>query len=436
VVAVSPTLAINETVEERRAAGEPVLHLGFGEAGLPVLPEVAETLVRAVARNSYAPVTGTPPARAAAARWFMRRGLPTDPEQVVFAPGSKPLLYALLASLPGDVVLPQPSWVSYAAQVKLCHKQVISVPAPAPAGGVPDPDLLPAALRRARDAGLSPGVMVLTLPDNPTGTIAGMDLVERVCQVAVDHDLAIVSDEIYRDLAYEPSVHPSPTLLAPERCFVTTGLSKSLALGGWRIGFARFPHGVLGDGTRRDVVGLASEVWSSLAEPMQEVAAHVLDEPPEVVDHINASRRLHQAVATAVYDELHALGVSCRRPEAAFYVYPDMAPHRETLARHGITTGAELATHLLERHGVGVLPGEAFGDDPCALRFRVATSLLYGRSEAERWMALHSPDPLALPWIAQALDTFRTALRALLGVAAPGSPVPRRRSGNGVARIG
>lgn len=436
MVALSPTLAINESLEERRAAGEPVLHLGFGEAGLPVLPEVAETLVHAVSRNRYAPVTGTPPARAAASRWFMRRGVPTDPEQIVFAPGSKPLLYALLACLPGDVVLSQPSWVSYAAQARLAGKRVLSVPTPAEAGGVPDPDLLVDALRRARSTGTSPGVLVLTLPDNPTGTIADPALVERVCQVAVEHDLAIVSDEIYRDLAYEPSVHPSPALLAPERCFVTGGLSKSLSLGGWRIGFARFPHGVLGDRTRREVVGLASEVWSSLAEPMQEVAAHVLDDPPEVVDHVNASRRLHQAVSTAVYDELVTVGAICRRPQAAFYLYPDMAPHRETLVRRGITTGAELTSHLLEQYGVGVLAGEAFGDDPVALRFRVATSLIYGRSDAERWMALHSPDPVGLPWIAEALDTFRTTMRALVGRQGLDDRQNRWRQGNITARIG
>ena len=84
------------------------------------------------------------------------------------------------------------------------------------------------------------------------------------------------------------------------------------------------------------------------------------------------------------------------------------------LARRGVTTGAELAEHLLDAHGIGVLPGEVFGDEPAALRFRVATALLYGRSDGERWTALHAPDPLALPWIADALVRLRCGLAATL----------------------
>jgi aspartate aminotransferase len=435
VIAVSATLAINERLQARQAAhgpgdGPAGLHLGFGEAGLPVLPEVADLLARGGRANSYAPVAGSLEARRAAAGWFARRGLPTEPDQIVLGPGSKALLYALLASLPGPVVLPAPSWVSYAAQAALAGKPVLRVPVPESTGGVPDPDLLHDALRHAggssgrngsegagvdRPAGhAATGVLVLTVPDNPTGTVAGGDLVRRVCAVAAEHGLAVVADEIYRDLAYDPAGCTSPAEVVPERCFVTTGLSKSMALGGWRIGCARFPAGELGESTRAAVLGLASEVWSSLARPMLDVVAYVMDEPAEVTAHVAASRRLHQRVATAVHDKLVAAGARVRRPGAAFYLYPDFGSRRELLARRGITTGAELAEHLLEAHGVGVLPGEVFGDDPAALRFRVATGLLYGATDGQRWTALHAPDPLALPWIAAALTTLRNALSATL----------------------
>src|SRR5690606_16036562 len=159
-------------------------------------------------------------------------GLPTDPDQVVLAPGSKALLHALVTALPGDVVLPVPSWVSYAAQAALAGKQVVGVPVPAAAGGVPDPDLLDGALRRARAAGRDPGVLIVTLPDNPTGTVADEALVRRVCAVAEDHDLAIVSDEIYRDLSWARRPVTSPATVAPERTIVTSGLSKSVGQGG------------------------------------------------------------------------------------------------------------------------------------------------------------------------------------------------------------
>ncbi|HET6949849.1 MAG TPA: pyridoxal phosphate-dependent aminotransferase [Acidimicrobiales bacterium] len=414
-VPLSPTLALNEDLEARRAAGQPVLHLGFGEAGLPALPGLTRALRRAAPRNRYAPVAGSAEARGAAAGWFRRRDLPTDAAQVVLAPGSKPLLYAVIAALPGAVVLPRPSWVSYAAQAALAGKAVVGVPVPAAAGGVPDPDLLPDALARARRAGQRPGILLLTLPDNPTGTLAGPGLLSRICAIAGEHDLVVVCDEIYRDLCYEWPDFRGPAHLLPERTIVTSGLSKSVALGGWRIGFARFPSSTFGDDARRRVVGVASEVWSSMAGPMQDVAAHVLAEPPEVVDHVEASRRLHRTVARAVHDDLLAAGARCRTPDAAFYLYPDLAPWRDGLARLGVTTGAVLARHLLDRHGVGVLPGGSFGDDPAALRFRAATSLLYGRTDDQRWAALRSPDPLALPWIAEALATLRATWAALAG---------------------
>jgi aspartate aminotransferase len=277
---------------------------------------------------------------------------------------------------------------------------------------VPEPTRLRDALAAARAAGRSPGTLLLTLPDNPTGTLAPDDAVRRVCAIARDEGLAVVSDEIYRDLCWGGAV-TSPAAVVPERAYVTGGLSKSLALGGWRIGFARFPAGDDGARTRARVVGLASEVWSALPGPMQDVAAYALDDPPDVTDHVEASRRLHRIVTTAVFEVLHAAGAHCRPPAAGFYLYPGFAAARPVLARAGITTGAQLADHLLERHGVGVLAGEAFGDEPEALRFRVATSLLHGRTDAERWAALRSADPLALPWIATALDTLRSALRDL-----------------------
>ncbi|WP_243745263.1 pyridoxal phosphate-dependent aminotransferase [Streptomyces hainanensis] len=409
LTAHSATLAIDETLRARRAAGERVLHLGFGEAGLPV-PDPVLTVLRAAAdRNGYGPVAGSPEAREAAAGWFSRRGLATHAAQIVLAPGSKPLLYALLAALPGDVVLPRPAWVSYAAQSALAGKRVIGVPVPPEAGGVPDPEALAGALRAAPEA----GVLVLTVPDNPTGTVVDRDRLRAVCEVADRHGLAVVADEIYGELLHDGGTIPRAAAFLPERTVVTTGLSKSMALGGWRIGLARVPDGPWGDAARARLVGVASEVWSALAAPMQAVAAYVLADPPEVRSHIDAARRLHGTVARAVHDEFTAVGADCRPPTAGFYLYPDLSPRRGALAAHGITDGASLATALLDRHGIGVLPGHAFGDDPQALRFRAATSLLYGDTTAERWETLRSAAPLDLPWVAAATTHLRQALRAL-----------------------
>ncbi|MBV9026167.1 MAG: aminotransferase class I/II-fold pyridoxal phosphate-dependent enzyme [Streptomycetaceae bacterium] len=418
----SATLAINEALQARRAAGEKVLHLGFGEAGLPVPDPVAAALSAAARRNGYGPVAGSAQAREAAAGWFGRRGVPTGAEQVLFAPGSKALLFALLAVLPGDVVLPCPAWVSYAAQAALAGKRTVSVPVPAQAGGVPDPALLEQALREARAAGARPGILVLTVPDNPTGTIGRPEHLRAVCEIADRSGLAVVCDEIYAELCHHGSA-PMAVRHLPERTIITSGLSKSMALGGWRIGFARVPTGPWGSRLLPELVGVASEIWSSLAAPMQAVAAYILQDPPEVLSHIDAARRLHARVAAAVHATFTTAGAVCRRPEAGFYLYPDFEPMRPALEALGITTGSALAATLLEQQGVGVLTGEAFGDTARGLRARVATSLLYGESDAERWTALRSDDPLSLPWIAASLEHLRSALAALTGA-------PQGRSGS------
>ncbi|MGH3435169.1 MAG: pyridoxal phosphate-dependent aminotransferase [Sciscionella sp.] len=409
----SATLAINEKIDARRAAGLPVIHLGFGEAGLPVPPEVAAALAEATTANAYGPVAGSPDTRRAVAGYYTRRGLPTEADGVVLAPGSKALLYAALAALPGDLVLPIPCWVSYAAQAQLTGKRVIGVPIPEDAGGIPDPERLERALTQARAAGADPRIMILTLPDNPTGTQAGTDAVKRVCELAEQYDMVIISDEIYRDLAYDPSAQLSPATLLPERTVVTGGLSKNMALGGWRIGFARLPDGAPGRELHSEIIGIASEIWSSLAMPMQAAASYVLDEPEPVVEHIAAARRLHATVSGAVHAAFTEAGANCRIPTAAFYCYPDFEPLRPALRARGLTTGVALAEHLLEEHGVGVLAGEHFGDAPDAYRFRVASSLLYGEASAQRWEALRSTDPLALPWIADTLSQLRSVLATL-----------------------
>ncbi|SDL84253.1 aspartate aminotransferase/hypothetical protein [Nonomuraea maritima] len=404
-VTLSATLAANEDIERRRRAGERVLHLAFGEAGLPVHPALRDRLAAASERNGYGPVAGTPGLRAAAAGYWTRRGLATDPDLVVSGPGSKPLLYGLLLAIGGDIVLPMPSWVSYAAQADLVGSRPIMVPPPRGEGGVPDPDLVTAAVTRARAAGRTVSSLLVTLPDNPTGRLATPETVGRLAQVARDLDLVIISDEIYRDLVHDPAApYVSPADLAPERTIITTGLSKSLALGGWRIGVARLPSGR--HDLRARLLAVASEIWSAPAAPVQEAAAYAFGEPPELTERIARSRRLHGLVARAVHERFVAIGARVDAPQGGFYLYPD-------LSHLGLGGSTELTKVLLEEHGIGVLPGHAFGDDPAAARVRVAVSLLHGDTTEQRMTALGSDDPLRLPWIAANLDFLATGLAHL-----------------------
>ncbi|WP_219462505.1 pyridoxal phosphate-dependent aminotransferase [Nonomuraea rhizosphaerae] len=404
-VTLSATLAANEDIERRRRAGERVLNLAFGEAGLPVHPALRDKLVAASERNGYGPVAGAAGLRSAAAGYWTRRGLTTDPEMVVCGPGSKSLLYGVLLAIGGDIVLPMPSWVSYAAQADLVGAEPILVPPPVGQGGVPDPDLVAAAVRHARAHGRTVRSVLVTLPDNPTGLLAPPQTISRLVEVARELDLYIISDEIYRDLLHDPDLaFTSPADLAPERTVVTTGLSKSLALGGWRIGVARLPDDA--HDLRARLLAVASEIWSSPAAPIQEAAAYAFTDPPELVERIVRSRRLHGVLAHAVRERFVAAGASVPMPQGGFYLYPDLSHLR-------LGGSAEVTRVLLEDHGLGVLPGHAFGDDPDAARVRVAVSLLYGDSTEERLTALTSRDPLTLPWIAASLDHLSLGLTEL-----------------------
>ncbi|MET9730399.1 aminotransferase class I/II-fold pyridoxal phosphate-dependent enzyme [Streptomyces sp. NPDC006458] len=411
---VSPNLALNQLVAQRRAEGDPIVHLGFGEARLPAFGPLMEGLVGAADRNAYGPVAGGLAVRTAVAGYFGRRGLPTDPDQVVVAPGSKPLLMALQLTAVGDLLLPQPAWNTYAPQARLAGKRAFGVPLPDECGGVPDPAALKETIDAARTLGHDPRVLVLTLPDNPTGTLASPALIREICAIAETEDLLIVSDEIYRDVVHDPALPVlSPAEVAPRRTVVTTGLSKSLALGGWRIGAARFPGGPWGTRLREGVVSVASEVWSTLAAPMQAVATYAFDEPAELRAWRAKAARLHGAVARAVHGIMVSAGANCRPPVGAFYVYPDFEPVRERLAKHGVTDSPSLFQHLLDVHGIAVLAGHHLGDSRQALRFKAATSMLYGDTEAEQQQALDAANPVALPHVKQVLATLEKSFNAL-----------------------
>lgn len=403
-LSLASNLALDEHIRDRIRRGEPIVHLGFGESQIPPFPGLVQRLTEGATLTGYGPVAGRRAPREAAAGYFSRRRLPTSAGDVVLAPGSKPLLLAIVAATPGDVILPAPAWVTYAPQARLLGRRPIGVPIAAAIGGVPDPDLLPDAIAAARADGADPRLLILTSPDNPTGTTADPATIRRLAEIAEDEDLLIVSDEIYRDVIFDPAMpYLSPAEVVPHRCVVVTGLSKSLALGGWRIGAARFPNDPVGSALRHRVTGAASQIWSNAAGPMQHVAAYAFSEPPDLVAHREASTRLHGAVALAAHRAFLAAGARARVPTGGFYVYPDFADLAEPLGRLGVTDSAGLEQFLLQTLGIAVLGGHHCGDDPSALRFRAATSLLYGASDEERWAALACDDPTRLPYIASSL---------------------------------
>jgi len=414
-VPVSATLAANEALASRRRRGEPVLPLAFGEAGLPVHPRLTAELAGTAGHGEYGPVAGTEQLRAAAAGYWSRRSLPTNPDSVVAGPGSKSLLFGVLLAIGADVAMPRPSWVSYAAQARLISAVPRFVPAVPGEGGSCDPAALDTAAMAAKAAGRPIGAVLVTMPDNPTGRLASPATIRELCDVAERHNMIIISDEIYRDLVHDPAApFLSPALVAPDRTVVTTALSKNLAVGGWRIGVARMPDGRIGQALRERLLGIASEIWSAAAGPVQHAATIAFEEPAELTERIARSRSLHAAVCRAAAKICMDAGLDVAPPQAAFYLYPDFAPLRGELAnRFGVSSGAGLATLLLERYGAGTLPASAFGESASALRLRLATGLLYGETEEQRETALAADDPLAVPWIADSLTRLGEILADL-----------------------
>lgn len=411
---VSPSLALNHMVAQRQEKGESIVHLGFGEVWLPPFEPLVDRLVAGAARNTYGPVAGSPAVRQAAAGYFTRRRMPTQAGQVVVGPGSKPLLLALNLVVPGDVIVPKPARNTYVPQAELAGKKVFRVAIPARAGGVPDPAALRDTILAARALGRDPRIVILTLPDNPTGTLAPPELVREICLLAEQEDLLIISDEVYRDVLHDPRTPMvSPAEIAPRRTVVTTGLSKNLALGGWRIGVARFPDGEWGRRIRDGVISFASEVWSTVAGPMQQVAEYAFAEPPEVRQRLADSARLHGTVARAVHRIVADVGAVCRPPVGAFYVYPDFFPVRDKLAARGVTDSESLSRYLVDEHGIVVLGGHLLGDDPAALRFKAATSMLYGDTPELQRQALDADDPTRLPHIRDVLTRLAEAFTKL-----------------------
>ncbi len=183
------------------------------------------------------------------------------------------------------------------------------------------------------------------------------------------------------------------------------------------------PDGPLCDRLRQALLGVASEIWSAPAAPVQHTAAVAFTEPAQITRRIARSRSLHATISRAVAGLWAAAGLLVPPPQAAFYVYPDFEPWREHLrARHGVTTGAALARLLLERYGAGTLPASAFGEHPAALRLRLATGLLYGDTQHQRAAALTAPDPLTLPWIAATLAPLHQILTDLAETRSPRDP--------------
>jgi aspartate aminotransferase len=243
----SATLSLNDRVREMWGAGLDVYHLGFGESRFPVHPKIAEALRANVHQRSYLPAMGIWELRETIAGFYHRKfRMEVSPDQVVTGPGSKSLLYALVLALGEELILPQPSWVSYASQAHMVGKPVNWVPMRPDRDYVLDIGDLRQVMEDSRDNWGNPEVLVLNSPNNPTGTMLSPDAVQALAEFAREQRLMVLSDEIYALTAHCQVPHVSPAQHYPEGTVALGGLSKHLSLGGWRFGLAILPPGRAG----------------------------------------------------------------------------------------------------------------------------------------------------------------------------------------------
>ncbi|KAH8195636.1 hypothetical protein TruAng_010193 [Truncatella angustata] len=391
---ISATLEINELVRKELANGHKVVHLGFGEATFPLPEEVVDAHRTASHMTSYLPVAGLMRLRESIARFQSRRlNCLINPEQVVVAPGSKPLLFALFDILDGDVLLPRPSWVSYEPQVTHARKRLFWIETDEHDRHTISNSALSSAFDQATSEGANSRIMLINSPSNPTGQAYSDADLERISRFCRNHDITLISDEIYSDICFSEEKGISAgygSRFKLGKMILTGGLSKTYSAGGWRVGFAIFPATKFGEAVQQAVLAYASECWSAASAPAQ-VAAAIAFEPSVIQDRYRENvASLHEVCTMRLFHALRDCGLAVAEPKGAFYLYPSFHPYEKQLIGLGIHDSLNLSRWLLQECGIAALPGSAFGENDTGsvggrYRLRMATSGLYFKEELDRY---------------------------------------------------
>lgn len=358
---VSATLTINDRVKEMWATGQNVYHLAFGESRFPVHPKIAEALCANVQKRSYLPAAGLMELRRAIAGHYRRAfDMDVEPDQVVTGPGSKSLIFATVLCLGEEIIIPRPSWVTYAPQVQLLGKPITWVPTYPEDQYLVRTEILEEALQTSHHEMGNPEVLILNNPDNPTGTMRTPEQNQSLAEFARGQELMVISDEIYARTAFRNIPFVSMGALYPEGTVVTGGLSKDLSLGGWRIGVAIVPPTKAGRALAKALTNVATNLWSCVAAPVQYAAMVAYSGDPDIEEYVQMCTRMHSIRTRFLYQVMDRLGVQCVEPSGAFYIFPCFDKWSEALQARGIHTDEELALHLLEKYEIAALPGSVF----------------------------------------------------------------------------
>lgn len=329
------------------AAGKDIIHLEIGQPDFPTFENIVDAGIQSIKDGftRYTPSAGIKPLREAiAAQVSQRKGLQVNPGQVVVGPGAKPALFFPTLALvrPGDeVIYPDPGFPTYPAMIEVAGGTPVPVP-------LSEEDDFSFDLH-AFDQAISPRtrLVILNSPSNPTGGVMPLSALQHIANAAQEHDFWVLSDEIYDQLVYEapaPSIAALPGMAG--HTIICDGFSKAYAMTGWRLGF-----GIMPEALAERVELLLTHSVGCTASFTQVAGIEALLGPQNEVGRVVAEYRRRRDMLVAGLNQLP--GISCRLPQGAFYVFPN-------ITRLG-KSAAWLADYLLTEAGVAVLPGTAFG---------------------------------------------------------------------------
>jgi len=406
----SPTLWANDLVHQKRGQGEQVFHMGFGESPFPVPDRLQKALAMSAHRCEYLPVQGLDGLINVICDYY--RPLLGDEvienTDVVIAPGSKLILYALQMAIEGDLLMPAPSWVSYEPQAMMIGTDVVKVPVTLDDGGYHiDSEGLRFVIKAARANGQNPTKIILNYPNNPTGLSIPKDELGSIAKVCQDEGVLIISDEIYGLVSFDDT-YSSISKYAPDITAVTTGLSKHLSLGGWRFGVGFIPKGV--EGLYPAIRHIISETWSCVAAPIQQACIEAYKGHEDIERHIRDCTSIHRLMNKTISRGLKDLGIECAMAQGAFYNYPNFAPFKAALAAGGLFTSQDIHEKLLNDYNLATLPGAAFGVEAEVLTLRVSGCDYDGAKALEAYQGGEALDGAFVakyaPNIIRSLDIF------------------------------
>lgn len=347
-----------------RGQGIDVISLGAGEPDFDTPEPIRAAAIEALHRGKtrYINSNGLPELREQVAAHYAREnGMTFSADQVLVTCGAKHAMYQVLMVLldAGDEVLvPAPYWMTYEDQVRLAGGDVVAIPTRSENGFVLDVNEMERRISKRTKA------IIINSPCNPTGAVYDRNVLAGIAELAIRHNLWVISDEIYERLTYS-GAHVSIGSLGPEihsRTVTVSGCSKSFAMTGWRIGYAVGPTAVI-----RAAGCLQDQLTSNATSFAQYGALAALELPRETLDAMRASFRARRDSILRMAREIP--GVEVQEPQGAFYLFPDMT---KLLQECGISD-VELADILLDDAAVATVPGSVF-HGPGHLRLSYATS--------------------------------------------------------------